>query len=144
MNETDWMYDSLTERFGENLGERQKVVDALLIAKSIIWPDSMDGSNINNLFSVARFILDEWGKCSDAEDPEESGDPVVLDISTITTADISRMKCGTHTFPEGSRWKNVYGRTLIFTDGKFRAEGAGTNASTLTRFLPFTRIKEEN
>ena len=144
MSELDWMYDSLTERFGESLGERQNVVDALLIAKAVVGPGTLGSSNVEGILSVARFILDEWGKCSDAEDPEEKGKPVVLDINTVTQTDINLMKYGTHTFPEGSRWKNAYGVTLIFTDGKFRSEGTRINASTYTGFLPFIRIKEEN
>ena len=141
MNETDWMYDSLTERFGENLGERQKVVDALLIAKSIIWPDSMDGSNINNLFSVARFILDEWGKCSDAEDPEP---PIIADKEVITEAGMQLMKYGTLTFPEGSRWRNYFGLDMIFTGGEFLVEGSKYKANTDIDALPFIRIDKED
>lgn len=147
MSEMDWMYDSLTERFGEILGERQKVVDALLIAKAVVGPGTLGSSNHEGIISAARFILDEWGKYSDAEDPEDAeGDegPVVLDINTVTQTDISLMKYGTHTFPEGSRWKNVNGHTLIFTNGEFWVVWSGYKARTGTSVLPFTRIKEEN
>lgn len=146
MTETDWMYDSLTERFGENLGERQKVVDALLIAKAVVGPNALGVRNHEAILSVARFILDEWGKYSDAEDHEESGDPVVLDISTITTADINLMKKGTHMFPEGSRWRNYYGYDMIFTGGEFLflLDDDRFKAATSPDTLPFARIKEEN
>lgn len=70
MAETDWMYDSLTERFGETLGERQKVVDALLIAKALEGSTPLNGANLDSLIALARFILDEWGKYSDSEDAE--------------------------------------------------------------------------
>lgn len=143
MSEMDWMYDSLTERFGENLGDRQKVVDALLISKAIVGPGPLCGTNSDSLLAVARFILDEWGKYSDAEDPEEKGEPVVLDNGVVTEADISLMKYGTHTFPEGSRWKNVNGHTLIFTNGEFWVVWSGYRARTGKRVLPFTRIKDD-
>ena len=144
MSETDWMYDSLTERFGETLGERQKVVDALLIAKAIVGPGPLGGTNSESLLSVARFIMDKWGKHSDAEEPEESGEPVVLDINAVTEADISLMKYGTHTFPEGSRWKNANGHTLIFTNGEFWVVWSGYRARTSNGVLPFIRIKEDS
>lgn len=141
MSETDWMYDSLTERFGETLGERQKVVDALLIAKAIVGPGTLGSSNHEGIISVARLILDEWGKHSDAE---ESGEPVVLDISVITESDISLMEYGTHTFPEGSRWVNGYGETLVFSCGDFLFYDTMLSANTGPDALPFIRIKEEN
>lgn len=146
MSEMDWMYDSLTERFGETLGDCQKVVDALLISKAIVGPGPLGGTNSDSLLTVARFILDEWGKYSDAEDPEETGEPVVLDISVITESDISLMKYGTHTFPEGSRWRNYYGSDLIFTDGEFLflLDDDRFKAATSPDTLPFTRVKEEN
>ncbi len=99
MSEMDWMYDSLTERFGESLGERQKVVDALLIAKAIVGPGPLGGTPSESLLSVARFILDEWSKHSDAEDAEDSS---VLDVGVITKSVISLMKYGTCTFPEAA------------------------------------------
>ena len=138
MSETDWMYDSLTERFGENLGERQKVVDALLISKAIVGPGPLGGANSDSLLTVARFILDEWGKYSDAEDSS------VLDVGVITESDISLMKYGTYTFPEGSRWKNSYNQTLIVRGGDFVVEENMYKAHTGPDALPFTRIKEEN
>ena len=144
MSETDWMYDSLTERFGENLGDRQKVVDALLIAKALVGPGPLGGTNSDSLLTVARFILDEWSKHSDAEDSEDSGTPVVLDIGVITEAVFDLMKYGTHTFPEGSRWNNRYGLTLFFTSGEFWVAGRMLRASTDSETFPFIRIKEEN
>lgn len=144
MAETEWMYDSLTERFGESLGDRQKVVDALLISKAIVGPGPLGGTNSDSLLAVARFILDEWGKCSDAEEPDSDDGPAVLDNGVITEADISLMKYGTHTFPEGSRWRNKNGHTLIFTNGEFWVEWSGYKARTGTSVLPFIRIKEEN
>lgn len=144
MAETDWMYDSLTERFGETLGERQKVVDALLIAKAIVGPGPLGGTNSDSLLAVARFILDEWGKHSDAEEMEVDDGPVVLDIGVITEADFDLLKYGTYTFPEGSRWKNRYGLTLFFTSGEFWVAGHMLKAATSPDVLPFTRIKEEN
>ena len=147
MTETDWMYDSLTERFGETLGDRQKVVDALLIAKAIVGDRALESGDPEVLLSVAWFILDEWGKHSnaeDSEDPEESGEPVVLDISAITEADISLMKYGSHTFPEGSRWRNFYGTDLIFTEGDFWVEDLMLKASVSSHALPFLRIDKEN
>ena len=151
MSETDWMYDSLTERFGENLGDRQKVVDALLIAKAVAGPGTLGSSNTEGVLSVARFILDEWGKYSDSEDsdtikddPEEKGEPVVLDISTVTESDIDLMKYGTHTFPEGSLWRNKNGHTMIFTNGEFLVDWSGYRARTDNGVLPFTRIDKEN
>ena len=138
MSEMDWMYDSLTERFGEALGERQKVVDALLIAKAVVGPGMLGAGNPEGVLSIARFILDEWGKCSDEEDP------VVLDISKVTEPDISLMKYGTHTFPEGSRWVNQRGTALIFTEGEFWLEGTRLKAATSPGFLPFLRIDKEN
>lgn len=138
MSETEWMYDSLTERFGEILGERQKVVDALLIAKAVVGPGPLGGTNSDSLISVARFILDEWGKYSDAEDPP------VLDIGVIIGPDISLMKYGACTFPEGSRWVNSYGATLIFTNGEFWVADTGLRASTYPETFPFLRVKEEN
>ena len=145
MSEMDWMYDSLTERFGETLGDRQKVVDALLIAKAIVGPGTLGSSNHEGIISVARFIMDEWGKYSDAEEPEEeSGTPVVLDIGVITEAVFDLMKYGTHTFPEGSRWKNRYGLTLFFTSGEFWVAERMLRASTDPEAFPFTRIKGEN
>ena len=150
MTETDWMYDSLTERFGEILGERQKVVDALLIANAVAGEGALGSSNHEGIISVARFILDEWSKHSNAEDPEDSGSPVVLNIGVVTESDISLMKYGTHTFPEGSRWVNSYGSTLIFTDGKFLVDGATRHLADTRSYclpftrIPFTRIKGEN
>lgn len=144
MSETDWMYDSLTERFGETLGERQKVVDALLIAKALVGPGTLGSSNHEGIISTARFILDEWSKHSDAEDPEETGETVVLDISVITESDISLMEYGTHTFPEGSRWVNAYGETLVFSCGGFLFYDTMLSANTGPDALPFTRIKEDN
>ena len=148
MSETEWMYDSLTERFGENLGERQRVVDALLIAKAVAGEGALGSSNHEGIISVARFILDEWGKYSDAEDSEDSedpGTPVVLNIGVITEADVSLMKYGTHTFPEGSRWLNRHGVIIIFTGGKFFMEEDGFVANTNPDSLPFIRIYgEEN
>lgn len=147
MSEDDWMYDSLTERFGENLGERQRVVDALLIAKAIVTPESLGGTNPDSLLSVARFILDEWGKCSDygePEDSEESGEPIVLDIITVTESDIDLMKYGTHTFPEGSFWRNKNGHTVIFTTGEFFEDWSGYRARTDNGVLPFIRIDKGN
>ena len=142
MSEMDWMYDSLTERFGENLGERQRAVDALLIAKAIVGPGALGSSNAEGVLSVARFILDEWGKCEDAED---TGDSSVLDVEVITVSDISLMKYGTYTFPEGSRWVNAYGNTLIFDDGDFVVEENMYAANIGPDALPFIRIgKEEN
>ena len=141
MSETDWMYDSLTERFGETLGERQKVVDALLISKAIVGPGPLGGTNSDSLLAVARFILDEWGKCEEDEGQEDSS---VLDIGVITEPDISMMKYGACTFPEGSRWVNDYGYTLIFADGKFMVENTMFEANIGTDALPFTRIEEEN
>lgn len=143
MSEMDWMYDSLTERFGENLGERQRVVDALLIAKSIVGPRTLGAGNPEDVISTARFILDEWGKCEDAEDPENSS---VLDVGVITESDISLMKYGTYTFPEGSRWVNAYGVPLVFSDGSFWTWNVAgkTKAIVASYSLPFTRVKEEN
>ena len=139
MSETEWMYDSLTERFGETLGERQKVVDALLIAKAVVGPGTLGSSNHEGIISVARFILDEWGKYSDAEEMEVDDGPIVLNIGMITGTDINLMKYGTHTFPEGSRWTNNYGDPLIFTDGNFWNVGTKTRANTDPVYLPFTR-----
>lgn len=144
MSEMDWMYDSLTERFGETLGERQKVVDALLISKAVVGPGTLGGTNSDGLLSVARFILDEWGKCSDAEDAEDDGGPVVIDVSKITEPDIDLMKYGTHTFPEGSRWRNKYNHMLIFAEGEFWVEPNMYRANTNPSFLPFYRIDKEN
>ena len=152
MSEMDWMYDSLTERFGETLGERQKVVDALLIANAVAGAGALGAGNPEGTISIARFILDEWSKHSDAEDsdtitddPEEKGEPVVLDIGMITEPDISLMKYGTHTFPEGSRWLNRHWVILVFTGGKFFMEEAGFVANTNPDSLPFIRIYgEEN
>lgn len=151
MSEIDWMYDSLTERFGETLGERQKVVDALLIARAVVGSGPLGSSNHEGILSVARFILDEWGKCSDDYGEEdttdnlaESGEPIVLNISTITEADISLTKYGTHTFPEGSLWRNKNGHTMIFTNGEFLVDWSGYRARTDNGVLPFIRIKEEN
>lgn len=141
MSEMDWMYDSLTERFGFTLGERQKVVDALLIAKAVVGSGPLNGANSDSLISVARFILDEWGKYSDAED---AGDSSVLDIGVITESDISLMKYGTYTFPEGSRWKNSYNQTLIVRGGDFVVEENMYKAHTGPDALPFTRIKEDS
>ena len=141
MSEMDWMYDSLTERFGETLGDRQKVVDALLIAKAIVGPGPLGGTPSESLLSVARFILDEWGKYSDAEDSEDSS---VLDVEVITVSDISMMKYGPYTFPEGSRWVNAYGNTLIFDDGDFVVEENMYAANIGPDALPFLRIDKEN
>ena len=145
MTETDWMYDSLTERFGENLGDRQRVVDALLIAKAVVGPGPLGGTNSDSLLAVARFILDEWGNYSDAEDPEDSEAPIVLDNGVITASDISLVKYGTYTFPEGSRWKNSYNQTLIVRGGDFLVEANMYKANTGPDALPFIRVyKEEN
>ena len=147
MSEMDWMYDSLTERFGEALGERQKVVDALLIAKAVVGPGTLGAGNPEGVLSIARFILDEWGKCGGAEDPEdseESWEPVVIDVSKITEPDIDLMKYGTHTFPEGSRWRNKYNHMLIFAEGEFWVEPNMHRANTNPSFLPFYRIDKEN
>lgn len=144
MNEIGWMYDSLTERFGETLGERQKVVDALLIAKTVVGAGALGASNTEGILSVARFILDEWGKCSDTEDQEDSGAPVVLDDEIITSEDFILLKHGTYTFPEGSRWINGYGTTLLFTNGEFLFEETGLSASTHHDSFPFTRFKEDS
>ena len=151
MSETEWMYDSLTERFGESLGERQKVVDALLIAKAIVGPGPLGGTNSDSLLAVARFILDEWGKCEDAEDEEDeasdqevSGAPHVLDVGMISAYDIELLRSGDYTFPEGSRWTNNYGAPLIFTDGDFWLVRTKNRASTDPKYFPFTRIKGDN
>lgn len=151
MSEMDWMYDSLTERFGETLGERQKVVDALLIAKAIVGSNVLGNSNHEGITSIARFILDEWGKCSDAEEPEDYetitddlGGPVVIDISKVTEPDISLMKYGVHTFPEGSRWVNQRGTVLVFTEGEFWLEGTRLKANYADDLLPFLRIDKDN
>lgn len=140
MSEMDWMYDSLTERFGETLGERQKVVDALLISKAIVGPGPLGGTNSDSLLAVARFILDEWGKYSDAEEPEEDDGPIVIDVSKITEPDISLMKYGTHTFPEGSRWVSQRGTVLLFTEGEFWLGGTRLKANDADDLLPFLRI----
>lgn len=142
MAETEWMYDSLTERFGETLGERQKVVDALLIAKAVVGSTPLGGTNSDSLISVARFILDEWGKYSDPE--EVSGAPHVLDIGLINEYYIKLFRSGDYTFPEGSRWRNYRGFDLIFTSGEFFLEASRLGANTYPDSLPFTRIKEEN
>ena len=144
MTETEWMYDSLTERFGETLGERQKVVDALLISKAIVGPGPLGGTNSDSLLSVARFILDEWGKYSDDGGPGDDDGPVVLDITEVTSEDISLMEYGTHTFPEGSRWVNSCGSSLVFTEGKFLVGSTAVKASTSPIFLPFTRRHKED
>lgn len=151
MTETEWMYDSLTERFGETLGERQKVVDALLIAKAIVGLGPLGGTPSDSLLTVARFILDEWGKYSDAEDAgdetsdeEDSGATPVLDNEVIIRADLDLLKYGTYTFPEGSRWVNDYGETLVFSGGDFVVEENMYKANIGPDALPFTRIKEEN
>lgn len=144
MSETDWMYDSLTERFGETLGDRQRVVDALLIAKAIVGPGPLGGTNSDSLISVARFILDEWGKYSDAEDAAGLDTPVVLDDAVITKSDFDLMRYGTYTLPEGSRWVNYFGTTLTFADGEFLFEDTMLSASIHPEAFPFTRIKEEN
>ena len=150
MSETDWMYDSLTERFGETLGERQVVVDALLIAKAVVGPGTLGGTPSDSLLTVARFILDEWGKYSDAEDAgDEDSDGVVLDTPVeldnrfINEADFDLMKYGTCTFPEGSRWATSYGVPLIFTGGDFLEEGTRRSARIFPETFPFIRIKEE-
>lgn len=144
MAETEWMYDSLTERFGEALGDRQKVVDALLIAKSLVGTNPLGGTSPDSLISVARFILDEWGKHSDAEEMDVDDGPVVLDDEVITKADLDLLKYGTYTFPEGSRWTNYFGTTMIFADGDFLLEDTMISASIHPDVFPFTRIKEEN
>ena len=149
MSEMDWMYDSLTERFGEALGERQKVVDALLIAKAVVGPGTLGSSNTEGILSVARFILDEWGKYSDAEEavtenPDSDDGPVVLNVGVIGQTDINLMKYGVHTFPEGSRWRNDYGITLVFTNGKFMVEETMYEANIEPDALPFIRIDKEN
>ena len=141
MSETEWMYDSLTERFGETLGDRQRVVDALLIAKAIVGPGPLGGTNSDSLLTVARFILDEWGKYSDAEDPEDSS---VLDVEVITESDIELLRSGDYTLPEGSRWVNYFGTTLTFADGDFVVGDTMLSANLHPDSLPLTRIKEEN
>lgn len=149
MSETDWMYESLTERFGETLGDRQKVVDALLIAKAVVGPGTLGAGNPEGVISIARFILDEWGKYSDAEDDEDAGEevsgaPHVLDVGVITEYDIKLLRSGDYAFPEGSRWRNYHGFELIFTGGEFFLGASRLGANTYPDSLPFIRIKEEN
>lgn len=137
MNEDDWMYDSLTERFGENLGERQRVVDALLIAKAVAGEGALWSSNHEGIISVARFILDEWVKCEDLDVP------TALVNGVITKADMKHAKDFNYTFPEGSRWKNSYDETLIVRGGDFVVEKNMYKADTGPAALPFIRIGEK-
>lgn len=112
MTETDWMYDSLTERFGETLGDRQRVVDALLIAKAIVGPGPLGSSNIEGTLSIARFILDEWGKHSDAEDPED--EPEFLFYS-----DLDRIRTKELDISPDDVWVTPTGWRVHIRDGKF-------------------------
>lgn len=112
MAETEWMYDSLTERFGENLGERQKVVDALLIAKSLVGPGPLGGTNSDSLLAVARFIMDEWGKYSDAEDAGE--EPEVLFYS-----DLYRIRTRALEVSPDDVWVTSTGKRVRIRRGKF-------------------------
>ena len=108
MNETDWMYDSLTERFGETLGERQEVVDALLIAKSLVGPGPLGSGNSEGVISVARFILDEWGKYSDAEDPD-----------VLLYSDLDRIRTGELDVSPDDVWASPDGDRFSIREGKF-------------------------
>ena len=108
MTETDWMYDSLTERFGETLGERQRVVDALLIAKAIVGPGPLGSSNHEGIISVARFILDEWGKYSDAEDPD-----------VLLYSDLDRIRTGELDVSPDDVWASPDGDRFSIRGGKF-------------------------
>lgn len=112
MTETDWMYDSLTERFGETLGERQKVVDALLIAKVVVGPGTLGAGNPEGVLSVARFILDEWSKHSDAEDQEV--EPEVLFYS-----DLYRIRTGAIEVSPDDVWVTSTGKRGSIRRGKF-------------------------
>ena len=114
MSETEWMYDSLTERFGETLGERQRVVDALLIAKAIVGPGTLGSSNVEGVLSVARFILDEWGKYSDAEDAVGLDSPVVLLYS-----DLYRIRTGELDVSPDDVWVTSTGDRVRIRGGKF-------------------------
>ena len=117
MSEMDWMYDSLTERFGETLGERQKVVDALLIAKAIVGPGTLGAGNPEGTISIARFILDEWGKYSDAEDAEV--EPEVLFYS-----DLYRIRTGELDVSPDDVWVTSMGDRVRIRGGKFFILGA--------------------
>ena len=108
MSEIDWMYDSLTERFGETLGDRQKVVDALLIAKSLVGSSPLGGTNSESLISVARFILDEWGKCSGAEDPD-----------VLLYSDLDRIRTGELDVSPDDVWASPDGDRFSIRGGKF-------------------------
>lgn len=108
MTETDWMYDSLTERFGETLGERQKVVDALLIAKAVVGPGTLGSSNAEGVLSVARFILDEWGKYSDSEDPD-----------VLLYSDLDRIRTGELDVSPDDVWASPDGDRFSIRGGKF-------------------------
>lgn len=108
MSEMDWMYDSLTERFGEPLGERQKVVDALLIAKAVVGTNPLGGTSPDSLISVARFILDEWGKYSDAEDPD-----------VLLYSDLDRIRTGELDVSPDDVWASPDGDRFSIRGGKF-------------------------
>ena len=108
MSEMDWMYDSLTERFGETLGERQKVVDALLIAKAVAGDGALGSSNHEGIISVARFILDEWGKYSDAEDPD-----------VLLYSDLDRIRTGELDVSPDDVWASPDGDRFSIRGGKF-------------------------
>ena len=108
MSEIDWMYDSLTERFGESLGERQKVVDALLIAKSLVGTNPLGGTSPDSLISVARFILDEWGKYSDAEDSD-----------VLLYSDLDRIRTGELDVSPDDVWSSPDGDRFSIRGGKF-------------------------
>ena len=108
MSEMDWMYDSLTERFGETLGERQKVVDALLIAKAVAGLGALGSNNHEGIISVARFILDEWGKYSDAEDPD-----------VLLYSDLDRIRTGELDVSPDDVWASPDGDRFSIRGGKF-------------------------
>ena len=108
MSEIDWMYDSLTERFGESLGDRQKVVDALLIAKAVAGDGALGSSNHEGIISVARFILDEWGKYSDAEDPD-----------VLLYSDLDRIRTGELDVSPDDVWASPDGDRFSIRGGKF-------------------------
>lgn len=116
MDETGWMYESLTERFGETLGDRQKVVDALLIAKAVVGPGTLGGTNSDSLLTVARFILDEWGKYSGAEDAGDGprrGAPEFLFYS-----DLYRIRTGELDVSPDDVWVTSTGDRVRIRGGK--------------------------
>ena len=118
MSEIDWMYDSLTDRFGENLGERQRVVDALLIAKAVVGPGTLGSSNVEGILSVARFILVEWGKYSDSDGPQRVAPEVLL------YSDLYRIHTGELDVSPDDVWVTSRGDRGRIRGGKFFVLGA--------------------